>query len=242
MKLLSKKEVQTLRSQAIDRSNLEKSKVDQALSANIRAFNDWKTERSQEEYKIEQEFHNKINRYNAQIDDLVKEVAQLQQQKAYQLIPVTKLMEEARIKMREVETKRSECEKMCKSLDEINKKNKEASELVAKREKLLAKRELLVDSASKRALREQEATKLGAEKLFKAKIDFENEQVRIKAKNDDKLDEIRIKSDEIKAQIAVNREQKLQNMRDQSKIISDRQALNTAWEELKKLKEKYDRR
>ena len=40
MKLLSKKEVQTLRSQAIDRSNLEKSKVDQALSANIRAFND----------------------------------------------------------------------------------------------------------------------------------------------------------------------------------------------------------
>ena len=151
-------------------------------------------------------------------------------------------MEEARIKMREVEVKRSECEKMCKSLDEINKKNKEASETVTKREKQLDKRELLVDSASKRALREQEATKLGAEKLFKAKIDFENEQIRIKAKNDDKLDEIRIKSDEIKAQIAVNREQKLQNMRDQSKVISDRQALNTAWEELKKLKEKYDRR
>jgi radical SAM superfamily enzyme len=46
----------------------------------------------------------------------------------------------------------------------------------------------------------------------------------------------------IKAQIEVNKEQKLQNYKDQQKNISDREAVNSAWAEIKKLKEKYDRR
>ena len=47
-------------------------------------------------------------------------------------------------------------------------------------------------------------------------------------KNNDNKDEVRIRSNEIKAQILVNHEQKLQNTRDTAKLISDRQALNSA--------------
>ena len=40
MKLISKKEVQALRTKSIDKANLEKDKVEKALSENIRAFNE----------------------------------------------------------------------------------------------------------------------------------------------------------------------------------------------------------
>jgi hypothetical protein len=40
MKLISKKEVQKLRESLVDKANLEKNKVDQALSESIRAFNE----------------------------------------------------------------------------------------------------------------------------------------------------------------------------------------------------------
>ncbi len=242
MKLLSKKEVQTLRSQAIDKSNLDKSKVDDALSKSIREFNEWKIQRSQEEGRIVQEFQNKINRYNAQIDDLVVEIAQLSKKRESQLIPVNKLFDEAKSKMKEVELKQIESEKVCKELNDISKRNKDDSDRLDKREKLLSKREKLIDNITKKTMKEKEAIKLGYEKLVKNRIEFEEYMLKENAKNNEKLDEIRIKNDEIKSQLAVNKEQKLQNMRDQAKLLSDRQALNSAWEELKKLKEKYDRR
>ena len=40
MKLISKKEVQALRSREIDKTNLEKDKVERALSESIRRFNE----------------------------------------------------------------------------------------------------------------------------------------------------------------------------------------------------------
>lgn len=241
MKLISKKEVQALRSRAIDRDNLEKSKVDEALSRSIHAFNEWKDKRKDEEYKIEKDFQNKINLYNLQIDDLVAELSKLKQEREFQMTPINKILKEAQEKLSEANKKKEECDKFCREAEQIRQKNEEFNKDLTKKEQLLDKRERLLDKNYHKLDREQDSIKIERERLFKEKVAFDNYKEQENEKFTDREHQIKLQADEIKAQISVNKEQKKRNLQEQAKNMSDRQAVNTAWDELKKLKEKYDR-
>lgn len=242
MKLISKKEVQALRTTSIDKANLEKMKLDEAKSKSLKEFNEWKDRRKYEEYQIEQDFRNKINQYNNQIDDLLAEISELRAKREFQMIPINQIMEKAQNQLKEAEQKRSECEKTCKELEKLNKINKEVSDNLDKKEQKLQKQEQIIIKEAKKSEKERESIRLANEKLFQAKLELENKKIEQTKQINEKLDEVRIKWDEIKAQLNVLKEQRLQNMKDQAKILSDRHALNSGWDELKKLKEKYDRR
>jgi hypothetical protein len=242
MKLISKKEVQKLRETFIDKANLEKNKVDQALSENIRAFNDWKETRKQEEHKIELEFNARTERYSRQIDDLASDIAILTKQREKLMIPVEKLRKEAEQVYKDNLEQKEILDNNRKILLEINKKNNETLKLINDKEKRLTKREILIKSSENSIKLEQDSTKLASSRLNKEIKEFESYKELEMAKIQDKLDELRIKNDEIMAQNKAIKEQKIQNIKDQAKNLSDRQAVNAAWEELKKLKENYDRR
>jgi len=242
MKLISKKEVQALRTKSIDKANLEKDKVEKALSENIRAFNEWKDTRKREELKIEIDFKARMDKYNKQVDDIISEIAILSKQKEKAMIPVEKLLKEAEQVMKENLEQRELIENEAKRLLGVSDQNKETQEKIDKKEKLVNKREILIKLAENSLKLEQESTKIASGRLNKEIKAFEAYKDTENAKIQDKLDEIRIKNDEINAQNKAIKEQKLQNYKDAQKNISDRQAVNTAWEELKKLKEKYDRR
>ena len=242
MKLISKKEVQKLRESLVDKANLEKNKVDQALSESIRALNEWKEKRKNEELKIEMAFKKRMERYNKQIDDLASDIAILTKQREKLMIPVEKLLKETEKVYKENLEQKDILDKSFKKVLDIDKRNKEILKLIDEKEKRISKREFIVKKAETNLKAEKESIKIENNRLNKEKMDFNEYKTTENSKIQDKLDEIRIKNDEIKSQIAVNKEQKLQNIKDQAKLLSDRQALNSAWEELKKLKEKYDRR
>ena len=242
MKLISKKEAQKLRTKQVDKSNLEKKKVDIALSQSIKLFNEWKDTKRNDEAEIEQHLQQKITRYNIQIDDLVAFNIKLRQEREKMLIPVEKLLKEAQEKSNIVDNRFKECEKLFEYNQKISKQLNNDINKCIKEEKLLVKRDSSTRKANTMLVKDQEHIRVIKEKLANERIQLTDWKEKEMIKNNDNKDEVRIRSNEIKAQILVNHEQKLQNTRDTAKLISDRQALNSAWQEVNKLKEKYGNR
>jgi len=242
MRLISKKEVQALRSREIDKANLEKDKVDRALSESIRRFNEWKEQKKEETRQIENDLQNMVARYNIQIDDLIATVSQLKKAREIYLIPTNQLEKQAQIKNQEADKKLKECDDLRKQLETQNKQLLDKEKSILIREQRVAKEENNIKQEKIKIENDINAIKIANEKLLNDKIAFEKLIEEEKYKLNNKQTEIKAQMNEIKAQIEVNKEQKLQNYKDQQKNISDREAVNSAWAEIKKLKEKYDRR
>jgi len=242
MRLISKKEVQALRSREIDKANLEKDKVDRALSESIRRFNEWKEQKKEETRQIENDLQNMVARYNIQIDDLIATVSQLKKAREIYLIPTNQLEKQAQIKNQEADKKLKECDELRKQLETQNKQITDKEKSILIREQRVEKEENNIKQEKIKIENDINAIKIANEKLLNDKIAFEKLIEEEKYKLNDKQTEIKAQMNEIKAQIEVNKEQKLQNYKDQQKNISDREAVNSAWAEIKKLKEKYDRR
>jgi len=242
MRLISKKEVQALRSREIDKANLEKDKVDRALSESIRRFNEWKEQKKEETRQIENDLQNMVARYNIQIDDLIATVSQLKKAREIYLIPTNQLEKQAQIKNQEADKKLKECDELRKQLETQNKQLLDKEKSILIREQRVAKEENNIKQEKIKIENDINAIKIANEKLLNDKIAFEKLIEEEKYKLNNKQTEIKAQMNEIKAQIEVNKEQKLQNYKDQQKNISDREAVNSAWAEIKKLKEKYDRR
>lgn len=242
MRLISKKEVQALRSREIDKANLEKDKVDRALSESIRRFNEWKEQKKEETRQIENDLQNMVARYNIQIDDLIATVSQLKKAREIYLIPTNQLEKQAQIKNQEADKKLKECDELRKQLETQNKQLLDKEKSILIREQRVEKEENNIKQEKIKIENDINAIKIANEKLLNDKIAFEKLIEDEKYKLNDKQTEIKAQMSKIKAQIEVNKEQKLQNYKDQQKNISDREAVNSAWAEIKKLKEKYDRR
>ena len=242
MRLISKKEVQALRSREIDKANLEKDKVDRALSESIRRFNEWKEQKKEETRQIENDLQNMVARYNIQIDDLIATVSQLKKAREIYLIPTNQLEKQAQIKNQEADKKLKECDDIRKQLETQNKQLLDKEKSILIREQRVAKEGNNIKQEKIKIENDINAIKIANEKLLNDKIAFEKLIEDEKYKLNDKQTEIKAQMSKIKAQIEVNKEQKLQNYKDQQKNISDREAVNSAWAEIKKLKEKYDRR
>jgi len=241
MRLISKKEVQALRSREIDKANLEKDKVDRALSESIRRFNEWKEQKKEETRQIENDLQNMVARYNIQIDDLIATVSQLKKAREIYLIPTNQLEKQAQIKNQEADKKLKECDDLRKQLETQNKQLLDKEKSILIREQRVEKEENNIKQEKIKIENDINAIKIANEKLLNDKIAFEKLIEEEKYKLNDKQTEIKAQMSKIKAQIEVNKEQKLQNYKDQQKNISDREAVNSAWAEIKKLKEKYDR-
>lgn len=241
MKLISKKDAQQLRQKQIDQENLEKSKVDKALSDSIKKFNEWKQRMKEQEAVIEQSLQEKITRYNIQIDDLVEFNMKLREERERMLIPVNKLLAEAKEKHKLAEQRLNECEKLLKDNKLLGEQLKKQENTINKQKQSLTKQQSLLDKTSIKTKKEQESTRVMAEKLANDKLKFEQWKEKEIIKINDRSDEIRIRSNEIKAQILVNQEQKKQNAIENAKLLSERQAVNNAWQELNQLKRKHDR-
>lgn len=241
MRLISKKEVQALRSREIDKANLEKDKVDRALSESIRRFNEWKEQKKEETRQIENDLQNMVARYNIQIDDLIATVSQLKKAREIYLIPTNQLEKQAQIKNQEADKKLKECDDLRKQLETQNKQITDKEKSILIREQRVEKEENNIKQEKIKIENDINAIKIANEKLLNDKIAFEKLIEEEKYKLNNKQTEIKAQMSKIKAQIEVNKEQKLQNYKDQQKNISDREAVNSAWAEIKKLKEKYDR-
>lgn len=242
MRLISKKDAQKLRQKQVDQDKLEKSKVDKALSDSIKKLNDWKQIKKQEEALIEQSLQEKIARYNIQIDDLVEFNMKLRQEREKMLVPVNTLLADARAKHKLAEQRLSECEKLCDDNKKLGEQLKKQETKLYKTNETLTKKQQLLDKATIKMRKAQESARITTERVANDRLKFEQWKEKEIIKINDRSDEIRIRSNEIKAQILVNQEQKKQNAIESAKLLSERQALNNAWQELNKLKEKYDRR
>ncbi len=236
MKLISKKEVQALRSREIDKANLDKDKVDRALSESIRRFNEWKEQKKEEEKQIIEEFKETINKYNIQIEDLLNAIKQLKKERDSYMIPINQLYQEAETKEKEAEKKLNDYNRFYKELEIRIKKIQEKENELVKIDQKNKKLETFLEKEKEKIKKNWEMIRIAQDKLLKDKLDFQNWKEKEKEKINTKLDEIRIKLDVIASQSRINQEQKIQIEKEKQKIKSDREALNAAWNEFNKLR------
>jgi len=242
MKLLSKNEVNQLKQKNWETEMREKRAIDTELKKSIDLFNTWKGEKERQLKEINHKFYERVCENNGVIDQLMDEIKQLETKRNILMRPIEPLKRKYEKLLVEVsETKEqnatirkeltNQSQELLKREEKIDKKNEKLQE----REKIDAERSKRVEESEAKQRELIKSTLKGNELLEKEIKEFKQQTCQ-------KETELKVEAEAIKSQKKVLEALEKENKKQERKLFNERLALNTAWAELKKLKEEYDRR